>query len=114
MSLQIIKSEADQFGNTESSGKTEVEHGAIPSAGTCRRFRSIKQGLQLFMVEITDKGLVRFFEGDRQDTSHLFDSGGNSILRRLAGRVEHLAERAAEVGRRWLHGVRNAARVFLS
>ncbi len=31
---------------------------------------------------------------------------------RLAGPVEQLAARAKEVGRRWLHGVRQAARVF--
>ena len=31
---------------------------------------------------------------------------------RLAGPVEQLAARAKEVGRRWLHGVRHAARVF--
>jgi hypothetical protein len=33
-------------------------------------------------------------------------------FRRLAGRVEQLVARAKEVGRRWLHGVRHAARVF--
>ena len=31
---------------------------------------------------------------------------------RMAGRAEELAARAKEVGRRWLHGVRHAARVF--
>ena len=31
---------------------------------------------------------------------------------RLAGPVERLTARAKEVGRRWLHGVRHAARVF--
>ena len=31
---------------------------------------------------------------------------------RMAGRPEQLAARAKEVGRRWLHGVRHAARVF--
>ena len=31
---------------------------------------------------------------------------------RLAGRVDQLAARAKEIGRRWLHGVRHAARVF--
>ena len=33
-------------------------------------------------------------------------------FRRLAGSVNHLTERAAQIGRRWLHGVRRAARVF--
>ena len=31
---------------------------------------------------------------------------------RFAGRVEQFTARAAEAGRRWLHGVRHAARVF--
>jgi hypothetical protein len=31
---------------------------------------------------------------------------------RFAGRVDQIRARAAEVGRRWLHGVRQAARVF--
>jgi REP element-mobilizing transposase RayT len=33
-------------------------------------------------------------------------------FRRLAGSVGQFAARAAQVGRRWLHGVRHAARVF--
>ena len=33
-------------------------------------------------------------------------------FRRLAGSVSHFTARAAQVGRRWLHGVRRAARVF--
>ena len=33
-------------------------------------------------------------------------------FRRLVGSVNHFTARAAQVGRRWLHGVRRAARVF--
>jgi hypothetical protein len=36
------------------------------------------------------------------------------LFRRLVGRSEQIIERAHEVGRRWLHGVRPAARVFRS
>lgn len=34
------------------------------------------------------------------------------LFRRLVGRAEQIVERAQEVGRRWLQGVRPAARVF--
>jgi hypothetical protein len=34
------------------------------------------------------------------------------LFPRLVGRAAQLLERAQEVGRRWLHGVRPAARVF--
>ena len=34
------------------------------------------------------------------------------LFRRLVGRAEQILERAQEVGRRWMHGVRPAARVF--
>ena len=33
-------------------------------------------------------------------------------FRRLAGTVEQFRQRAAQAGRRWLQGVRNAARAF--
>ena len=36
------------------------------------------------------------------------------LFRRLVGPAEQLVERAQELGRRWLHGVRPAARVFRS
>ena len=36
------------------------------------------------------------------------------LFRRLVGRAEQILERAQEVGRRWLHGVRPAARIFRS
>ncbi len=36
------------------------------------------------------------------------------LFPRLAGRVDQISQRAKEVGRRWLHGVRPASRVFTS
>ena len=48
-------------------------------------------------------------EGDELlDTLHDFPR----LFRRLVGRAEQIIERAQEVGRRWMHGVRPAARVF--
>ena len=48
-------------------------------------------------------------EGDELlDTLHDFPR----LFRRLVGRAEQILERAQEVGRRWMHGVRPAARVF--
>jgi hypothetical protein len=87
MCLQIIKPKANQFGDPQSSGKADVEHGPITSSGTSAWIRSVKQRLQFFVVEIVDEGIVGFLEGNRQDTSDLFNCRGDPILDEMRERL---------------------------
>jgi hypothetical protein len=80
MSLYFIASKADQLRNSKSPGKTNVEHSAIASPGLSGWIGCVQQSLQLFTVEIVDKSFVSFFERDRVDASHLFDSRRDAIL----------------------------------
>lgn len=80
MSLHVIEPEADKFGNSKSGSKAHVEHGSIASPSLGGWIGSIKEGSQLFGGEITDQSVVSLLGGDRQDTTDLFDGGGDPIL----------------------------------
>ena len=63
LKIQIVKSQPDQFGDTQSSGKAEVNHGAIPDAISFGWIRRIHDGLHLFNREVPDYAYIGFFSG---------------------------------------------------
>jgi hypothetical protein len=88
MCLEILKPQADQFGNPKSTGKADVEHRAIASSRPGGRIGSIQHSLQLFVCEIIHKGLVGFFEGNRHEASNLLKGRGDPVLKEMSERFD--------------------------
>ncbi len=84
----IIHSKPDQFGNAQSGGDAQVEHGSIADAESRGGIWVIENGFALLGGEMIDQGSVGLLVGNGMDSTDLLERARNAMLHKTHKRLD--------------------------
>ena len=97
--IELIQPEADEFRDSQSGRKGEVEHGLVANARSSARIGCIEQSLQLLPRKISDKRLVSLLHRNGVNPTGLVKTGGQPVREEPEERVDRGEPRIARACR---------------
>src|SRR5882724_9742274 len=80
MERELVTTQSDEFGDAQTGGKSQMQHGPIARAAASVGIGRIEQCLHFCVCEIVDECLVRSFDRDSFDATDLIEAAGQAIL----------------------------------